>query len=149
MQEAALLAGLAIDGGGTGIAHSIGHALGTLAHVPHGVAVAIGVAAALDWNVDGEPGAYTSAAAALGRPVHDLPDLLGELAAAVALSTAIRRLPEPELDADQIAASMVAEENLPMYRNNCRVADDAERRQLAVRTLAVWTDLRRDVSGTT
>ena len=58
MQEAAFLAGLAIDGGGTGIAHSIGHALGTLAHVPHGVAVAIGLAAALEWNVDGAPGAY-------------------------------------------------------------------------------------------
>ena len=54
MQEAALLAGLAIDGGGTGIAHSIGHALGTHAHVPHGITVAIGLAAALDWNIDGE-----------------------------------------------------------------------------------------------
>ena len=46
MQRAALLAGRAIDAGGTGIAHSIGHALGTLAHVPHGVAVAVGLAAA-------------------------------------------------------------------------------------------------------
>ena len=46
-------------------------------HVPHGVAVAIGLAAALDWNVDGAPEAYTSAAAALGRPVGELPDLLG------------------------------------------------------------------------
>ena len=121
MQEAALLAGLAIDGGGTGIAHSIGHALGTLAHVPHGVAVAIGLAAALDWNVDGAPDAYTSAAAALGRPVGELPDLLAELLAAVTLSAAIRRLPELELEPDQIAAAMVAEENLPMYRNNCRL----------------------------
>jgi alcohol dehydrogenase len=142
MQEAALLAGLAIDGGGTGIAHSIGHALGTLAHVPHGVAVAIGLAAALDWNVDGAPDAYTSAAAALGRPVGELPDLLAELLTAVTLSAAIRRLPAPELAPDQIAAAMVAEENLPMYRNNCRVADDAERRQLAVRTLAAWNDQR-------
>ena len=120
MQEAALLAGLAIDGGGTGIAHSIGHALGTLAHVPHGVAVAIGLAAALDWNVDGAPDAYTSAAAALGRPVGELPDLLAELLAAVTLSAAVRRLPALELEPDQIAAAMVAEENLPMYRNNCR-----------------------------
>ena len=36
MQEAALLAGVAIDNCGTGIAHAIGHALGTLHHVPHG-----------------------------------------------------------------------------------------------------------------
>jgi alcohol dehydrogenase class IV len=142
MQEAALLAGLAIDGGGTGIAHSIGHALGTLAHVPHGVAVAIGLAAALDWNVEGAADAYASAAAALGRPAAELPDLLAELLAAVTLSAAIRRLPALELEPDQIAASMVAEENLPMYRNNCRLADDAERRHLAVRTLAVWNELR-------
>jgi hypothetical protein len=37
---------------------------------------------------------------------------------------------------------MNAEENLPMYRNNCRLADDAQRGQLALRTLAVWNDLR-------
>jgi alcohol dehydrogenase class IV len=142
MQEAALLAGLAIDGGGTGIAHSIGHALGTLGHVPHGVAVAIGLAAALAWNVDGAPEAYTSAAAALGRPVGELPDLLGELLAAVGLSTAIRRLAELAIDPDQLAASMIADENLPMYRNNCQLPDEAERRLLAARTLAVWSELR-------
>ena len=42
-----MLAGVAIDTGGTGIAHAIGHGLGTLAHVPHGVAVAVGLAAAV------------------------------------------------------------------------------------------------------
>ncbi len=142
MQEAAFLAGLAIDGGGTGIAHSIGHALGTLGHVPHGVAVAIGLAAALDWNVDGAPAAYATAAAALGRPVGELPDLLGELLCAAGLSGAVRRLPDLELEPDQLAAAMIAEENLPMYRNNCRLADDAERRKLAARALAVWSELR-------
>jgi alcohol dehydrogenase class IV len=142
MQEAAFLAGLAIDGGGTGIAHSIGHALGTLGHVPHGVAVAIGLAAALDWNVEGEPAAYASVASALGRKITELPHVLDVLVDAVALSSAVRRLPELTLEADQIAASMIAEENLPMYRNNCRLADDAQRRQLALRTLAVWNDLR-------
>ena len=121
MQEAALLAGLAIDGGGTGIAHSIGHALGTLAHVPHGVAVAIGLAAALDWNVAGAPEAYTSAggrARPSGRrapgPARRAPG------GGRVVDRAIRRLPELELEPDQLAAAMVAEENLPMYRNNCR-----------------------------
>ena len=142
MQEAALLAGLAIDGGGTGIAHSIGHALGTLAHVPHGVSVAIGLAAALDWNVEGAPSAYTSAAVALGRPVAELPDLLAELLLAVGMTGATRRLPELDVEPDQLASAMIAEENLPMYHNNCRLADDAERLHLATRTLAVWTELR-------
>jgi alcohol dehydrogenase class IV len=142
MQEAAFLAGLAIDGGGTGIAHSIGHALGTLGHVPHGVAVAIGLAAALEWNVDGAPEAYASAGLALGCPVVEIPDQLGELLSAAGLSVAVRRLPDLELEPDQLAAAMIAEENLPMYRNNCRPADDAERRHLAARTLAVWRELR-------
>jgi alcohol dehydrogenase class IV len=141
MQEAAFLAGLAIDGGGTGIAHSIGHALGTLAHVPHGVAVAIGLAAALDWNVDGVPEAYATAAGALGRPVGELPHLLDELLSAVEFTAAIRRLPELELEPGQLAAAMVVDENLPMYRNNCRLADDAERRQLAGRALSLWSEL--------
>ena len=57
MQEAAYLAGTAIDGCGTGIAHAIGHALGSLHHVPHGVAVAVGLEAALAWNVEGAPDA--------------------------------------------------------------------------------------------
>lgn len=143
MQEAALLAGLAIDGGGTGIAHSIGHALGTLGHVPHGVAVAIGLAAALDWSVEGAPEAYSSAAAVLGRPVGELPGMLCELLTAVGLTGAVGRLPELEIQPDELAAAMIAEENLPMYRNNCRIADDAERRHLAARTLDVWNDLRR------
>jgi alcohol dehydrogenase class IV len=141
MQEAAFLAGLAIDGGGTGIAHSIGHALGALGHVPHGVAVAIGLAAALEWNVDGAPEAYESVALALRCPVGELPDLLSDLVGAAGLSVAVRRLAELDLKPDQLAAAMVAEENLPMYRNNCRLADDVERRQLAGRALAMFSDL--------
>src|SRR5262249_2734713 len=77
MQEAALLAGMAIDNCGTGIAHSIGHALGSLYHVPHGVAVAIGLRAALPWNVSGAGEAYEVAAAALDAKPAELLDLLG------------------------------------------------------------------------
>ena len=55
MQEAAFLAGLAIDNCGTGVAHSIGHALGSLYHMPHGISVAVGLRAALEWNVRANP----------------------------------------------------------------------------------------------
>ncbi len=58
------------------------------------------------------------------------------------MTGATRRLPELEVEPDQLAAAMVAEENLPMYHNNCRIADDADRRHLAARTFAVWTELR-------
>jgi alcohol dehydrogenase len=142
MQSAALLAGLAIDGGGTGIAHSIGHALGTLGGVRHGIAVAVGLAAALAWNVDGAPEVYAPVAATLGRPVGELADAYGELVEAAGLPAAVRRGGELAVSVPDLAAAMVAEENLPMYRNNCRIPDARERAQLAASTLRVWAELR-------
>ncbi|MBA3286885.1 MAG: iron-containing alcohol dehydrogenase, partial [Acidimicrobiia bacterium] len=131
MQEAALLAGLAIDGGGTGIAHSIGHSLGTLTHVPHGVSVAVGLGAALAWNVAGAPEAFGTVADVIGRPVHELADAYRELLTACEFPAAVRLVGPLELEADELAATMIAVENRPMYDNNCRRADGAERVQLA------------------
>jgi alcohol dehydrogenase class IV len=141
MQSAALLAGLAIDGGGTGVAHSIGHALGTLARIPHGLAVAVGLAAALPWNVDGAPDVYAPVAATFGRPVAGLADAYAELVRAAGLPAAVRRAGALRVSSADLAAAMIAEENLPMYRNNCRVADTGERNELATATLRVWTEL--------
>jgi alcohol dehydrogenase len=141
MQQAALLAGLAIDGAGTGIAHSIGHALGTLAAVPHGVAVAVGLAAALPWNVAGAPEAFTPIAAALGRSVVDLPDAYTALLVGVGFPAAVQRAGALTVTAPKLAAAMIADENIPMYTNNCRVADDDERMQLATSTLRTWEGL--------
>ena len=115
MQEAALLAGMAIDGGGTGIAHSIGHALGTLAHVPHGVAVAVGLAAALPWNVAGQPDAFDAVARSVGRPAGELADVYAELLAAVRFPAVVQRVGPLHVTAEELAETMVAEENLPMY----------------------------------
>lgn len=142
MQEAAMLAGVAIDGGGTGMAHSIGHGLGTLAHVPHGVAVALGLLVALPWNLAGEPDAYRSTARALGCTVAGLADHYEELVHRVGFAGALARLPEPSLTADELAAAMVRPENQPMYHNNSRVAGDDDRLELARRTLARWAELR-------
>ena len=83
---------MAIDEGGTGIAHSIGHALGSLGHVPHGLAVAVGLAAALRWNVDGAPDAFAPVAATLAVDVDALPDRYAELLDAAALAEAVRRV---------------------------------------------------------
>ena len=141
MQEAALLAGLAIDGGGTGVAHSIGHALGTLAGVPHGVAVAVGLAAALPWNLAGAPEAFVPVAAALGRTVAELPEDYAALLIASGFPAAVKRAGPLTVTAPDLAAAMVADENLPMYTNNCRVADDDERLALAASTLRTWDEL--------
>jgi alcohol dehydrogenase class IV len=142
MQEAAYLAGTAIDGCGTGMAHAIGHALGTLHHIPHGAAVAIGLQAALAWNVAGVPEAFAPVGVTLGAPVADLPDQFARLCRSSRFPTVVAALPDHPLLAPAIAEAMVAEENLPMYRNNVRLASDAERLELATRTVAVWHELR-------
>ena len=141
MQQAALLAGLAIDQGGTGIAHSIGHALGTLAHVPHGVAVAVGLGAALDWNIDGAADAFAPVAVAAGVPVSTLGRVYRDLLDACAFATAVAGVGPLAVESDALADTMIAVENQPMYENNCRRADDAERVALAAATVRLWGDL--------
>jgi alcohol dehydrogenase class IV len=142
MQEAALLAGMAIDNCGTGIAHAIGHALGSLYHVPHGAAVVIGLDAALAWNVHGAPEVFDIVGAELGCAGTELPGVLADLFAAAMFDRAVGRLPEVTLDARDIAGMMVAPENEPMLRNNCVVPDATERLDLAARTVDAWRALR-------
>jgi alcohol dehydrogenase class IV len=142
MQEAALLAGTAIDNCGTGIAHSIGHALGSLYHLPHGVAVSIGLDAAIEWNVEGSPEAYADAAAAFNASPSDIPAVLRDLFAASRFHEVMRRLPDLDLDASTIAEVMIAVENQPMVSNNSRVPDDDERTSLAELTVESWRRLR-------
>jgi alcohol dehydrogenase class IV len=142
MQHAALLAGLAIDAGGTGIAHAIGHALGALAGVPHGVAVAVGLAAALPWNLDGAAGAFEPVTGALGCRTGGLPDVYAGLLVAAGFPAAVRRVGELPVDAPDLVAAMAADENAPMCVNNCRVADETARAALAASTLRVWEELR-------
>ena len=90
MQEAALLAGLAIDGGGTGIAHSIGHALGTLA--PRAARRRGGDRAGCRARLERRRRRRTCTRPRRSRsavPVAELPDLLRELLDAVGLPGAI------------------------------------------------------------
>jgi alcohol dehydrogenase class IV len=60
------LAGVAIDSCGTGIAHAFGHALGTIAHVHHGRAVALAMRVTLPWACAARPDLYAPIALALG-----------------------------------------------------------------------------------
>jgi len=144
MQEAALLAGTAIDNCGTGIAHSIGHALGSLYHLPHGVAVAVGLDAAIEWNVAGAPRAYETAASALNASPGDVPAVVRDLFAASRFPAVVARMTDVELDASAIAEVMVATENQPMVANNSRLPGDDERLMLAERTVESWRRLRAE-----
>jgi alcohol dehydrogenase class IV len=140
MQEAAYLAGVAIDNCGTGVAHSIGHALGSRYHIPHGISVAVGLRAALEWNVAGEPEAYVDAATAMACEV----DAIANTFAALCDDCGLRAATGPvdvTMSVDDIAVSMNAVENQPMLNNNARMVNDEDRGMLAERTIEVWHGL--------
>jgi alcohol dehydrogenase len=138
MQEAALLAGMAIDNCGTGIAHCIGHALGTLYHIPHGIAVTVALEATLGWNVHGAREAYVDAANIFGVDVAEFADAFDDLLERTHFVAAVHGLKHIVLEAEKIAETMNANENQPMLKNNARTVTDEDRIELAQRTVAIW-----------
>lgn len=144
MLEASLIAGAAINGAGTGIAHNIGHALGSLYHVPHGLAVALGLDASIDWTAEAGGPALAAAAEALGRTQDGggLPEAyqmwLNELAFDKIVADA--ELPDPDRTA--IADAMHAPENTPMAVNSARQPANGDFDELARRTCQAWRSRR-------
>ncbi|KGX92750.1 iron alcohol dehydrogenase [Pontibacillus halophilus JSM 076056 = DSM 19796] len=130
------LAGVAIEHGGTGLAHCIGHALGSVASIPHGRSVAIGLYHSYEHNLSsGKTAVFSEIARALG--VHG--DSLTEEERAAAGATAFRSLVEStpisltveedgltEDDFDTLRTSLEAEENAPMKKNNCYLPSEEE-----------------------
>ncbi|MDI4638116.1 MULTISPECIES: iron-containing alcohol dehydrogenase [Halomonadaceae] len=140
LQEAACLAGMAIDNGGTGIAHNIGHALGSLYHLPHGVAVAIAVEASLAWSIEGHEATFAASAHALmaGSEAKALTELVTELADASAFDQALAPFANLEMDATALAEVMQAEENAPMANNAARIPEGDDWQHLAELTVATF-----------
>ncbi|HXV25905.1 MAG TPA: iron-containing alcohol dehydrogenase [Alphaproteobacteria bacterium] len=147
MLIAACLAGLAIDGSGTGIAHAIGHALGTVGHIHHGRAVGLSLRVALAWNAEAAPGRHAAVAEAMGIARQGRSDR--ELAAALApaYDAFVRSIGLPialasdglgETDAERLAEVTMSVENEPMRKANCRdiTPADAERFAREVLTAA-------------
>lgn len=140
MQVAACLAGQAIDNGGTGLGHNIGHALGSLYHLPHGVAVTLGVEATLAWTIEGREAVFAPAAEALakGDTAHDLPARFSALVDAARFDAALAPFAALEMDAEALAATMQAEENAPMADNAARRPGADDWRALAEATVALF-----------
>ena len=140
VQEAACLAGLAIDNAGTGIAHNIGHALGTLYHLPHGIAVTLGLQAALNWNLTGHEERYADVVRCFraDAEAREMPKLFEALLAEVNFAACLTPFLPLQLDADALLECMQASENLPMANNNVRVPSGEEWRFLAYRVVEVW-----------
>ncbi|MDN3524696.1 iron-containing alcohol dehydrogenase [Halomonas sabkhae] len=140
MQVAACLAGQAIDNGGTGLGHNIGHALGSLYHLPHGIAVTLGVEATLAWTIAGREAVFAPAAAALAGDdsAGDLPDRFSALVDAARFDAALAPFTDLEMDAEALATTMQAEENAPMANNAARQPDRDDWRSLAEATVALF-----------
>lgn len=130
------LAGVAIDACGTGIAHAYGHALGTLAHVHHGRAVALAMRVTLPWSAARRPDLYAPIATALGVDPRRTGDETEHAAAgADRFETLLRSVGLPVsladkgldgTDASRLVTIAVASENRPMIDNNAIRPDDAE-----------------------
>lgn len=145
MQEAAMLAGLAIDSGGTGIAHNIGHALGSLYHVPHGIAVAIALEASLEWSVAESGSRFDRAAGAFGegQQAGTLPFAYAQWLERLDFPAVAGPALKDSLDADALATAMAAPENMPMARNGARQAQGDDLDHLARRTVALCERYRQ------
>lgn len=145
MAIAAALAGLAIDIAGVGIAHAIGHALGTIAKVHHGRAVGLCLRAALAWNAEAAPASHTAVACALGVADHGQGEAALAAASAAAYEALLDRVGLPlsladhgldAKDADRLAAISMAGENAPMRDNNAREVGRKDMAWLARAVLA-------------
>lgn len=135
------LAGVAIDACGTGIAHAYGHALGTLAHVHHGRAVALAMRVTLPWSAARRPDLYAPIATALGvdprRTGGEVEhaaagaDRFEALLRAVGLPVSLSDKGLSGKDAPRMVTIAVAPENRPMIDNNAIRPDDGELLDLA------------------
>lgn len=132
---AATLAGMAIEQGGTGIAHCLGHALGTLGRIHHGRAVSIALAATYAWNAEEATQIHAEVARALGVKEEGLTEeglaLAGasefnRLVETSGLKTSLQEDGLSLADVDRLVEIALSEENAPMRLNNCRVATREE-----------------------
>ncbi|MBY6037172.1 iron-containing alcohol dehydrogenase [Fictibacillus nanhaiensis] len=128
---AATLAGLAIEQGGTGIAHCMGHALGTVGYIHHGRAVAIALHAAYAWNAEEAVRIHAKIAKAMGVDAGNLTEKELALAGANEYSRLVKvsglklSLYDDGLTKENLTPfvhTMQSEENAPMLNNNCRSA---------------------------
>jgi alcohol dehydrogenase class IV len=142
---ASTLAGMALDGVGAGIAHSIGHALGTIAGIHHGRAVALALDVVFPKNAKTAVEAHAEIAAALGvQSRTEPPEVLAEMGAR-AFSDLIRRtgiatsLDQDGLyedDLERLVDVIHSAENKPMSYNNCYAASEEDIRKFARQLLS-------------
>jgi len=135
MLLASTLAGIALGSTGTAAAHSIGHALATIAGIPHGKAVAIGMDALLEWNTEALPEAHAAVAEALGSQ-RNADDAAPAFRTLIERTGMDRSLAVKKIDPETLATVMMSEENKPMIENNARQITTDDALELARLTLS-------------
>ncbi len=137
LQRAAALAGIAIDNGGTAMAHAIGHALASLRPIHHGRAVGVAMLASLPWVVEGNEDAFAGCAAAMGAEAsaQGFIDAYGALMERAGLAPTLGAAFDG-VTPEALAAQMARPENVPMIRSTRREAAEADLLGLARATLA-------------
>ena len=134
MLIAATLAGSAFAQTGTAAAHAIGHALATIAGIPHGRAVTIGMEVLLPWNAEASPEAHAAVAEALGGAKR-ADQCAAAFGALIAQAGVDRSLVNGDLEPETLTRVMMSEENLPMLENNARPISKDDALELARRML--------------
>lgn len=137
MMLAAAYGGLAIGNTGCAVAHNIGHALGSLAQVPHGRAVSVALAQTMDWAIDGNRAAFDRVGQLLGgSDASDVEDKLHELAQSCGGTLALDAEEKAKLTEQELARDMVCSANIAMLDSTARDASQADVEHLASRIMA-------------
>ena len=128
-------AGIAIDNGGTALAHNISHAVAALAPIAHGRATALAMLATMDWVAAAVPEAFAGVAQAMGEAAEPEAAVaaFGRVVRASGLKISLRddglELNRPDL----LAAQMARPENAPMRKATVRPVGDDDLLMLAQR----------------
>jgi alcohol dehydrogenase class IV len=142
---ASTLAGMAIDAAGTGIAHAIGHALGTVAGIHHGRAAALALDVVFLKNAEAAPDIHSEIAQALGvqagnAPVEKHAKMGAQTFSDFIRHTGIEMSLKPDgltrNDLDRLVDAIHSDENAPMCENNCYTANAADIRDFARKLLS-------------
>jgi alcohol dehydrogenase class IV len=142
---ASTLAGMAIDASGTGIAHAIAHALGTVADIHHGRAAALALDVVFLSNAVAAPEIHSEIALALGVQADKVPvathakmgvKAFSDFIRQVRINTSLKPDGLSRKDLDRFVAVIHSDENMPMLENNCYTASEADIRNFAKQILS-------------
>jgi alcohol dehydrogenase class IV len=142
---ASTLAGMAIDAAGTGIAHAIGHALGTVAGIHHGRAAALALDVVFLKNAEAAPEIHSEIALALGVQAENVTvekhaKMGAQIFSDFIRCTGIEISLKPDGltldDLNRLVKAIHSNENTPMCENNCYAASAADIRDFARQLLS-------------